>query len=33
MHISGEAANAFFREKDKDKDGKISFQEFTGQVI
>ncbi len=27
-----EAAEAFFNEKDRDHDGKVSFEEFMGQV-
>ena len=32
VNISREAALAFFRDKDKDMDGRISFEEFLGKV-
>ena len=32
VNISRQAALAFFRDKDKDMDGRISFEEFIGKV-
>ncbi len=32
VNLSGSDAAAIFRDKDKDRDGKISFEEFMGQV-